>query len=484
MIFIRFFAGMFFLLFSLQNFAQLTVSTLNTPVVMDFNSFGGSGFSPTPSSGQLDSDTWAFFGLSDGDIQFGGSGNTGDFARGTSSGGVSPGGVYAFDHGNGNYLFGVQPTSADFTPGEIMLRIQNLSGQTINYFDLSYEIWSYNDGGRSNYLYLYYSEDTITYTRVQSVDFATYELGNVNPYWDSIVMNTQITNLTIPDNGFFFLKWVSNDSLGVGTRDEMGLDNITITAGNEPLTAEFTTEDICLGDTAFFFDSSYTINGNIVSWQWDFGDTSGASNQQNPYYIYNYSGTYSVMLIVVNSNSDTDTVFHNITVHPLPVADFTFITNLLTVDFTDASQGAASWYWDFGDAATDTLQNPSHIYGSDGSYIVTLIVTSSFGCTDTVTDTVDVIGTDVPEAQMLKDVAIYPNPVINGSIFLDFGKGYNSATSIQIFDLVGNQIYEEHVSAFPQGKLRINLGGYSEGNYFILLQNASGRISHKFTIKP
>jgi hypothetical protein len=50
-----------------------------------------------------------------------------------------------------------------------------------------------------------------------------------------------------------------------------------------------------------------------------------------------------------------------------------------TVRFTDQSQGANSWLWDFGDGATSTEQNPVHSYGSRGTYTVTLTATNSVG---------------------------------------------------------------------------------------------------------
>ena len=46
----------------------------------------------------------------------------------------------------------------------------------------------------------------------------------------------------------------------------------------------------------------------------------------------------------------------------------------LTMTFTDASTGATSWYWDFGDGNTSTEQNPTHTYAEPGTYTVTLLI--------------------------------------------------------------------------------------------------------------
>jgi vibriolysin len=48
----------------------------------------------------------------------------------------------------------------------------------------------------------------------------------------------------------------------------------------------------------------------------------------------------------------------------------------LTVNFTDQSEAASSWLWDFGDGQTSTAQNPSHTYTAIGVYTVTLTVTN------------------------------------------------------------------------------------------------------------
>jgi hypothetical protein len=115
-------------------FLLIALSETMTPVFADtppytpegFDSFAGTGFAPSPAAGQLDSDTWALNGLSDGDTAWGGTYTTGDYARGIDEDGASTGGIYAFDVVSGagtDYILGVQPTDADFTPGAIYLRL-------------------------------------------------------------------------------------------------------------------------------------------------------------------------------------------------------------------------------------------------------------------------------------------------------------------------------------------------------------------------
>ena len=92
------------------------ISTVNTAYTIDFDNtvsgvnngqFAGSGFTPSPSAGQLNSNSWAMTGWSNGDLAFGGTQTTSntDYTRSTSTGGVTTGGVYAFTVSSGNNTF-------------------------------------------------------------------------------------------------------------------------------------------------------------------------------------------------------------------------------------------------------------------------------------------------------------------------------------------------------------------------------------------
>ena len=162
---------------------------------------------------------------------------------------------------------------------------------------------------------------------------------------------------------------------------------------------------VTIGQSIQFTDQSINIP---ASWSWDFGD-GGISTEQNPTYIYNTAGTYTVSLTATNDNgSDTLTKTNYITVNATvsaPVAAFTANQTTInqgeTISFTDQSTNTpTSWSWDFGDGGMSSEQNPTYIYNTSGTYTVSLTATNANGSnTETKTDyiTVNASG-DIPIA--------------------------------------------------------------------------------------
>ena len=220
--------------------AQVSITTANTPVTIDFDNtlagvnngaYAGTGFLNTPGTGQLDAHAWAITGLSDGDKDFDIENTTGDYAMGTSTGGVGTGGLYAFDTSvvsTPNYSFGFQPTDVDFTPGTITLKIQNNTGADATIFEIAYDIYVLNDQGSSSSVTFSYSTDNSTYTDVPVLTQNTIAPAAVTPTWQVYNKTTTIdlTGTPVADGGYFYIRWTTNDASVSGNRDEIALDNI------------------------------------------------------------------------------------------------------------------------------------------------------------------------------------------------------------------------------------------------------------------
>lgn len=129
-----------------------------------------------------------------------------------------------------------------------------------------------------------------------------------------------------------------------------------------------------------------------VAWMWDFGDGSPVVNVPDPTHVYTQPGTYTVTLRVKGYGACSDSAIYNQTftiregVKALfasqPDAPVQMILPQTTVQFTDSSQNAVAWFWDFGDGYSSTEQNPTHQFLRIGQYFVNLQVVDSNGCVD------------------------------------------------------------------------------------------------------
>lgn len=230
------------LLLSATSFAQLSITSTNSDYIINFDEtveginngiFQGTGFTSNPADGQLDSDGITANGLTDGTLEFGGTQSDNDFARGTSTGKIGGGGLYAFDidstENNEDYAIGVQPTGIDFTPGTILVKITNNTQKTISALSVTFDIFVFNNENRSNSFNFSYSTDNTSYVEVNELNYTSPEDADGAPTWDKHDKNTTIS-ASIDNGSSIYLKWTSDDVSGSNSRDEFALDNITISA--------------------------------------------------------------------------------------------------------------------------------------------------------------------------------------------------------------------------------------------------------------
>ncbi len=134
-------------------------------------------------------------------------------------------------------------------------------------------------------------------------------------------------------------------------------------------------------------------DGTISKYIWDFGDGNidSTSNKANVSHIFTSAASPPVSLTVVNSyGCYAITDKSGITVLPSIVAAFTADKTILCnsgdqVKFTNGSSGPGtlSYNWEFGDGGSVSDISPAYAYTKKGTYDVTLIVNSSEGCSDT-----------------------------------------------------------------------------------------------------
>ncbi len=155
------------------------------------------------------------------------------------------------------------------------------------------------------------------------------------------------------------------------------------------------------------------------------------------------------------------------TINAAPTADFNYSVNGLDVNFTNNSSGGISYLWDFGDGNTDTQLNPSHHYFTGGTYTVTLITTNDNGCSDTLTQTVDVLVNinNIPFSDL---ISVSPNPLVNNKTYIQFNSELSDIT-IQIFDRLGRKIFEQKINSIQKGQqIKLQLNEKTESGFYIL----------------
>ncbi len=162
---------------------------------------------------------------------------------------------------------------------------------------------------------------------------------------------------------------------------------------SSPVT-NFTSLSDCKTAAVKFTDNSTIPSGTIKGWTWNFGDT-GFSSLPNPSHSYTSGGNYTVSLTVV-SDSGCTSIFANTVFLNTPTAKFTTGKRCAnsTVNFTDNSTVPSGtitgWSWYFGDGTSSIQQSPSHIYAIAGSYIVSLKITTSQNCSDSIAKSITI----------------------------------------------------------------------------------------------
>lgn len=161
--------------------------------------------------------------------------------------------------------------------------------------------------------------------------------------------------------------------------------------------AAFSTSSTCLGNTSTIINQS-VFNSGSLNYFWDFGDGSQSQNP-SPSKTYTVSGNYSITLITLASNGCRDTASQIHQVLPSPVAGF-ITENICLGDsasFTNTTLGTSvAFQWSFGDGFFSIAPNPKHLYLSPAQHTVQLISTNTFGCADTVTNSISIF--EKPEA--------------------------------------------------------------------------------------
>jgi gliding motility-associated-like protein len=328
------------------------------------------------------------------------------------------------------------------------------------------------------------TEPVITFTAaggsVQPFTFS-YTINNGPVQTISTISGNSVTlnvPTTTPGNFVYDLVSVRDASATACSQTQTG--SVTVIVNPLPAATLAGTTEVCLNAASPLvtftgsagiapYTFTYTLNGGPAQTITSTGNTATVTVPATT------AGTFVYTLVSVRDASaqncsQAQTGTATVVVHPLPTAGFNFSTPSCitrTINFTDNSTPNAGalngWSWNFGDpssgaANTSTLQNPTHVFATAGTYTVTLTVTNDKGCSNAVpfqqTVTISTLPTaafTLPEVCLLDpfaqftDLSTAVNPATITGWQWNFGdpaSGANNTSTVQnaqhAFSAVGN----------------------------------------------
>jgi len=334
---------------------------------------------------------------------------------------------YNWKFGNGDSASGILPTYAYKNSGNYTINVSATNGGCTSTASNPISVYNHPSGmivskglpfqGQFNKGDLYFSDnacigDTNTYQFLPPVGYANSDYGSK---WvissktfatasGTISTDTVFKNPTASKNAYFefFPSSKFADSVLILTMHvklmpgNCDTDIIRYIQARPNAVSKFLFTNACEGVAISFHDTS-TIGGTdvISNWNWAFGDGT-TSILQDPNHPYSKSGTYSVTLLATSNAGCGIPVTQTVTQYPVPVAAFHAAVGCQEASsvFTDSSSissgSIVTHAWDFGNGSGSALKSPAFTYPKSGAYNVKLVVTSSFGCKDSITKPIQV----------------------------------------------------------------------------------------------
>ncbi|MBP7076186.1 MAG: PKD domain-containing protein [Bacteroidales bacterium] len=207
--------------------------------------------------------------------------------------------------------------------------------------------------------------------------------------------------------------------------------------------------------TLISFNNTTTVapEAEPLSYLWQFGDGNTAT-EEFPQHAYVAGGTYTITLTAIAANSCA--ISHTATVHVFDLPEMSFTFNnacknkpvILTNTTPNAFPGLT--HWNLGNGDQFFAEDTAYFYTNHGTYAVQLIATDNHGCTDTITQNIEVYplpiaGFTTDDADVcLQNSSVFHNsssiPYGNLSYQWQFGNGFANTTPnpIIVYDTHGN----------------------------------------------
>jgi PKD repeat protein/KaiC/GvpD/RAD55 family RecA-like ATPase len=214
----------------------------------------------------------------------------------------------------------------------------------------------------------------------------------ISYYWDfGDGKNTtgEVASHSYAEDGNYTVVLTVTDNDGLSDGQE-GTIHVLDRAPNASFTASSTTA-YTNQTVTFNATSSYDPDGLILSYFWDFGDGTNATDVIVSH-AYTHDGVYNVSLTVTDDDNSTDSTISTEsilspgTTNQAPIAIFNvsaqnvYIGDSVVFNASssyDPDGTITSYFWEFGDQTNASGVTVSHQYSQCGNYTVTLTVTDN-----------------------------------------------------------------------------------------------------------
>ncbi len=215
------------------------------------------------------------------------------------------------------------------------------------------------------------------------------------------------------------------------------------------------------------FSVTFTDNSapDIQQRSWRFpGGIPATSTEVSPSVYYADPGSYTVELEVTNA-AGMDILqqqdYIEVIAQPRAVFDFQLLGDTLIL--TNLSTNAVEFRWSFGDGNSSMEASPVHIYGSSGTYRVTLVA-KNLWCSSVVSIEVPLIISSTADLAGKERPMVYPNPTAS-RLWIKWSDTGLAQRSCRLYAIAGQLIWEKEEGLNDLST--IELGALEQGLYLL-----------------
>lgn len=247
----------------------------------------------------------------------------------------------------------------------------------------------------------------------------------------------------------------------------------------DPITAHPESVSDCSGTSQTF---AVETNGDNLNYQWqimegvqfnDLAESSGVTGVNTKSISVGLNKNTVGNKYRVKITDDNQTIYYSFPaemnyLNP-PAPSFSSSREENTFTFTNTSENADTYLWDFGDGNTSTEENPVHEYTFGGTYPVSLTASNNCSSSSKIEEAL------IPLGISESNIKIFPNPA-SSIIQIAISK----VTTFKIFDLAGNMKITGSITSDSD---QINVSQLGSGVYLIQIEQDGARVTKKISVK-